>query len=259
MPIRKQMKTFWWLEEDLVAGMGRPGFNRCHWMDFTIEEAILVTWLGKQKNESVPLVELHEFIETHGAKISLFYGLTTDESGWRLAKLKDRTNMLDHFEMMNEKANVLADVEIVEQDGVPYVVFSQNIAQLHKELALLEHHKISVVISLLEHPFNLDVVGKHFSSHHFAIEDLAAPSMEQLQEYAEVLHGAIKDKRPVVTHCLAGIGRTTTMLIAAHLLKGDAWEPTMARFRKRNPSYVLTGAQETFLRQFEVGRTTGGA
>ena len=48
MPIRRQLRSFWWFLEGRVGGMGRPGFNQCHWFELSFEEGLLLSWLGKQ-------------------------------------------------------------------------------------------------------------------------------------------------------------------------------------------------------------------
>ena len=44
------MQAFWWYKENLIAGMGRPGFNRINWLDFTPEIAELLGWLGRYES-----------------------------------------------------------------------------------------------------------------------------------------------------------------------------------------------------------------
>ena len=44
------------------------------------------------------------------------------------------------------------------------------------------------------------------------VEDITPPSRDQVYTFAETLCTALAADKTVVTHCLAGIGRTTTML-----------------------------------------------
>ncbi len=38
MSIQCQLRSFWWFLEGRVGGMGRPGFNQCHWFELPFEE-----------------------------------------------------------------------------------------------------------------------------------------------------------------------------------------------------------------------------
>jgi protein-tyrosine phosphatase len=53
----------------------------------------------------------------------------------------------------------------------------------------------------------------------------------------------------VVTHCLAGIGRTTTMLIAAYLVHGYSLQELTAWIRVCNPHFTFRGSQMDFLKE----------
>ena len=57
-----------------------------------------------------------------------------------------------------------------------------------------------------------------------------------------------------MTHCLAGIGRTTTMLMAAYLVQGYALQDLAAWVRVRNPHYLFHGSQMTFSARTGRGR-----
>lgn len=77
-----------------------------------------------------------------------------------------------------------------------------------------------------------DRLAKDFSVHHIGIEDLGAPQIEQVQQ-------------------LAGIGRTSTMIVGAHLLLGENAEALRVRIRERNPSFASSGKQGAFLSALE--------
>ena len=36
MPIRRQLRSFWWFLGDAWVWMGRPGFNQCHWFELSV-------------------------------------------------------------------------------------------------------------------------------------------------------------------------------------------------------------------------------
>lgn len=259
MSIRQHLKAFWWLRDGSVAGMGRPGFNRCHWFDLSIEEGNLLSWLGKQTQNTLEVPALYEFLNLQAPKLAHFYGMTVDQCSERLNTLHDKSVLQQTLETMNDKAAVFEDATLFERDGTLHLTVTPNRLQLQNELKILKENNVSVVISLLEEHLNADLVAEHFEVHHFSVEDLNAPDRDQVYAYADVLHRALSSNKVVATHCLAGIGRTTTMLFAAHLLGGHSFDEVAGWVSERNPHFQLRGRQVDFLKSLandiEIQRT----
>ena len=76
MPIRRQLRSFWWFLEGRVGGMGRPGFNQCHWFELSFEEGLLLSWLGKQHLPTTPLDGLWSYLDVYGLQVAMFYELS---------------------------------------------------------------------------------------------------------------------------------------------------------------------------------------
>jgi protein-tyrosine phosphatase len=247
MPIRRHLKAFWWFIEGRVGGMGRPGFNQCHWFDFSLEEGVMFTWLGKQPQTTVPLDRLWQYLHWYGPQVAPFHGLVATEACARLSRLHDRTVLLAVLESMNAKASILQEVAWLGADGHASLRFTPNIQRVQHELELLQQQNVSVVISLLEQPLDHALLDGHFEVYHFPVEDVTPPSYEQVYAFAEVLRTALAAEKNVVTHCLAGVGRTTTMFLAAYLVQGHPWHKLVAWVRARNPHFQFKGRQVTFL------------
>ena len=87
---------------------------------------------------------------------------------------------------------------------------------------------------MTERHHNRDELQHHFVLHHIGIEDLGAPHLEQVKELAGILDASKKKGEKLAVHCLAGIGgRTSTMLMAAHMLKGEALRDLQALLSSR--------------------------
>jgi protein-tyrosine phosphatase len=67
--------------------------------------------------------------------------------------------------------------------------------------------------------------------------------------FAEMLLTSLEAGKTVVTHCLAGVGRTTTMLMAAYVVQGYPLQDLAAWVRVCNPHYLFHGNQFTFLQE----------
>ena len=82
--------------------------------------------------------------------------------------------------------------------------------------------------------------------------------LAQVYAFAETLLTSLEAGKTVVTHCLAGIGRTTTMLMAAYLVQGYPLDALAAWVRVRNPHYFFHGSQFRFLQALAEDVRDGG-
>jgi atypical dual specificity phosphatase len=104
------------------------------------------------------------------------------------------------------------------------------------------------VISLTESHHQVEQLQNHFALHHIGIEDLNAQNLAQVHQLAEIIKSAKSSKARLAVHCLAGIGRTSTMLMASHIVMGERADAMEALLKKQNPKFVLIGSQGEFVR-----------
>lgn len=251
MPLRQQLRSFWWFIDGRVGGMGRLGYNRFHWFDLSFEEAEVLSWLGKQHGAIAALAHLWHYLDQHGAKAATFYGLRPDEARDRLNRLRDRDTLLAVLASMQAKTGIFDNVSWVDENTQPALRLLTSAQRRQHEVALLKQHNIGVLISLLEQPLDHPELRNDFEVYHVPVEDITPPSYDQVYAFAETLLTSLDAGKTVVTHCLAGIGRTTTMLMAAYLVQGYRLEDLTAWVRVRNPHYLFRGSQLAFLQALD--------
>ncbi|MCB9072534.1 MAG: dual specificity protein phosphatase family protein [Bdellovibrionaceae bacterium] len=245
------MNSFWWFEENIIAGMARPGFNCTRWFDYSYEEAVLMGWLGLFSSGSASRENFHKHIEHYSPKIAQFYKLP-EETRDQLNKVLYTTDGLENtLYGLTRKTRLLKDFSITT-DTVSFDFCKERL--LH-EIAHLKDKGIVHIITLTEDHLNRDILKNDFQLHHFSIKDLHAPSFEQVQEMAEIIRKAKAHQQPLGVHCLAGIGRTSTMIIAAHMVLGETLATLLAQIKIKNPYFSLTGKQAEFIT--EVSRKLG--
>jgi len=247
MPIRSQLRSFWWFIDGRVGGMGRLGYNRCHWFDLPFEEGEVLSWLGKQHGVLSALADLWCYLDQHGPKAATFYGLQPDAAIARLNRLRDRDTLLEVLESIHAKTGIFDDVSWVEERAQPALRLTTSAQRRQHEIAVLKEHKVTVLISLLEQPLDHPELRHDFEVYHVPVEDITPPTYDQVYAFAETLCTSLDAGKTVVTHCLAGIGRTTTMLMAAYLVQGYLLQDLAAWVRVRNPHYLFRGSQLAFL------------
>jgi len=247
MPIQHQLRSFWWFIDGRVGGMGRLGYNRCHWFDLSFEEGEVLSWLGKQHGAVAALAELWRYLDQHGPKAATFYRLQPDEARDRLNRLHDRDALLAVLQSMQAKTGIFDAMAWVDHNAQPALQLTTSARRRQHEVALLKQHNVDVLISLLEQPLDHPELRNDFEVYHVPVEDITPPTCDQVYAFADTLLASLKAGKTVVTHCLAGIGRTTTMLMAAYLVQGYPLEELTAWVRVRNPHYHFHGSQMAFL------------
>lgn len=233
--------------------MARPGFNAVHWFDLPFDEAVLLGWLGQFSTGSESLEAFRAHLGSYAPKIYRFYNLN-DETGSQAIKIFDDVlGLQDVGERLAKRTQIL-DVFRVSDERLH---FTMSEKRLHKEIEFLKGQNIETVVSLTEHHHSRDMLDDRFETHHFAIKDLSAPELDQVLQLADVLKVSRKNNKRLAVHCLAGIGRTSTMLLAAHIALGENIGELTQLIARQNPTFVLTGSQGEFIQKIadQFGKT----
>lgn len=237
------MKAFWWFKENEIAGMARPGFNYTRWFDFSFEEAILVGWLGQHPSGSTALQDFNDHIQGYGSKILKFYSIDNKDAQEVLKIFDKREGLLSILSGLATNSHLLESYDVTDNN----IYFEFNKKRLSREINFLKERGVEKIISLTENHYNKETLDAHFDTFHFSINDLDAPSFEQVVQLAQILHEAGVKKSSVAVHCLAGIGRTSTMLIGAHMLMGNKLDDLKELIAHKNPAFVFAGKQADFI------------
>lgn len=120
--------------------------------------------------------------------------------------------------------------------------------------ALRELHELGIrsVVSLDEAGLPKGLLAEHGLRHlHLPIDDFCPPSLDQATRFVDFVRSEREQRRPVVAHCAAGIGRTGTMLSCYLVSTGMSATAAIAHVRRVRPGSVETGEQAGFVHEFE--------
>lgn len=120
-----------------------------------------------------------------------------------------------------------------------------------QELAWLREQGIQLLVSLQEESLRRDWVNDAgLMLLHIPVEDMEAPTQEQIDRAVTAINRANQAGLGVGVHCGAGLGRTGVMLACYLVSKGLSAANAIARVRRLRPSSIETPSQEEAIAEF---------
>ena len=121
-------------------------------------------------------------------------------------------------------------------------------ADVDRDLTALRDHGIGALLTLTETPLPRGALERHgIHGLHLPVDDFHAPTTSQMLDALAFLDEARAMGTAVAVHCLAGQGRTGTVL-AAYLIRGGlSSEQAIAAVRATCPGAIEASPQTTAL------------
>lgn len=121
-----------------------------------------------------------------------------------------------------------------------------------EDLDKLESLGIGAIVSLIEVPPPA-LRGTHrFETLWLDIQDMSAPDREQIERFVEFVDRMVGEGKAVGVHCLAGLGRTGTMIACYLVSHGAKPEDAIAKVRSARPGSIQTEYQEQAIRRWAM-------
>lgn len=120
------------------------------------------------------------------------------------------------------------------------------------DLKALNRCGVTMLITLTEKDFPQDALARNgLKNFHLPVYDHEPPTVAQMQMLLARMSAALRRGEVLAVHCLAGLGRTGTVLAAWLVREGLTAEEALRRVRLIDAQYVQSEAQEALLYEFE--------
>jgi len=109
---------------------------------------------------------------------------------------------------------------------------------------------VKSIVTIREEPLDDDWV-KDVNYLHVHSNDMGVPEFDDLIHAIDFIHSRITNNEPVMVHCLAGLGRTGTLL-ACYLVKYQKMsaDDAIQKVREERPGSIQSYPQEEMIFQF---------
>ena len=120
-----------------------------------------------------------------------------------------------------------------------------------KEIDWVIEQGVKSIVTIREEPLDDDWI-KNVNYLHVMSNDMGVPQFDDLTNAVDFIHQRLNDKEPVMVHCLAGLGRTGTIL-ACYLIKYQKMsaDDAIQKVREERSGSIQSFSQEEIIFQFE--------
>ena len=134
---------------------------------------------------------------------------------------------------------------------IPEKLAGSAIPTSFEEIKWVLDEGIKSIVTIREEPLDDDWI-KNVNYLHVMSNDMSVPEFDDLTFAVDFIHRRLDDKEPVMVHCLAGLGRTGTIL-ASYLVKYEnmSADEAIEKVRKIRPGSIQSYPQEEMIFRFE--------
>ncbi len=116
---------------------------------------------------------------------------------------------------------------------------------------------IVTLVSLTIEPLDHEDLAQHgIASEHIPVKDFTAPSLEQMNQFVELVAAHRSRGEGIGVHCTAGLGRSGTMLAANFVADGMSAADAIAEIRRLRPGSIETAEQEASIHEFAASQSS---
>ncbi len=182
-----------------------------------------------------------------------------------LRQIKVRANFEPVFreQLLKSPLRFLQDYDLTEEEKTQIVLphFSWLVEQKLAAMSypeskdaflLLWKLGIRAMINLAEEPLPGEIPRKvGILTEHIPVVDFTAPTLQQVEQAIAMIYFCLDKEMPVAVHCIAGLGRTGTILACYLVGQGISAEEAITTIRQWRPGSIEISEQEAVIYEYE--------
>ena len=121
-----------------------------------------------------------------------------------------------------------------------------------EEIDWIKQEGVKSIVTIREEPLEDEWI-KDVNYLHVHSNDMGIPEFNDLVFAVDFIHRKIEDNKPVMVHCLAGLGRTGTIL-ACYLIKYEDMtaDDAIEKVRRERHGSIQSFSQEEIIHKFQI-------
>ena len=121
-----------------------------------------------------------------------------------------------------------------------------------EEIDWIKQEGVKSIVTIREEPLEDEWI-KDVNYLHVHSNDMGIPEFSDLVDSVDFIHQRITNDEPVMVHCLAGLGRTGTIL-ACYLIKYEnmAADDAVEKVRRERHGSIQSFSQEEIIHKFQI-------
>ena len=121
-----------------------------------------------------------------------------------------------------------------------------------EEIDWIKQEGVKSIVTIREEPLEDEWI-KDINYLHVNSNDMGVPEFNDLVFAIDFIHRKIQDNKPVMVHCLAGLGRTGTIL-ACYLIKYEnmSADDAIEKVRRERHGSIQSFSQEEIIHKFQI-------
>ena len=164
--------------------------------------------------------------------------------------LKNPLKFLQDYDLTEDEKRqvILPNFSWLEEDKLAAMSYPES----EDAFTLLWKMGIRALINLTEEPLPGEFLRKvGILAEHIPVVDFMAPTLKQVEQALGKIHFYLGKNMPVAVHCIAGLGRTGTVLACYLVGEGESAGEAITLIRRLRPGSIETLDQETVIYEYE--------
>ena len=189
-----------------------------------------------------------------------------------LREVKVRANLDPDFriQLLKSPMKFLQDYDLTDDEKrqvilpnfswlVEHKLAAMSYPESEDALNLLWRMGIRALINLTEEPLPEEfLLNVGILTEHIPVVDFTAPTLKQVEQALAMIHLNMGRNMPVAVHCIAGLGRTGTVLACYLVGEGKSADEAITIIRRWRPGSIETLDQEAVIHVYEQFRRSEG-